>query len=59
MNANDCDHNFIADVSRKLQSVKHNLNVAVSAKSITEIVSKLESNKSAERDGLSAECFKF
>ena len=33
--------------------------MAVSAKSITEIVSKLECGKSAGPDGISAECFKF
>ena len=59
VNANDCDHNLTADVSRKLQSVQHNSNMAVSAKSITEIVSKLECGKSAGPDGISAECFKF
>ena len=48
-----------ADVSRKLQNIQHNSNMAVSAKSITEIVSKLECGKSAGPDGISAECFKF
>ena len=33
--------------------------MAVSAKIITEIVSKLECGKSAGPDGISAECFKF
>ena len=59
LNANDCDHNLTADVSRKLQNDKHNSNMAVSAKSITEIVSKLECGKSAGLDGIGAECFKF
>ena len=60
LNANDCDHNLTADVSRKLQNVQHNSNMAVSAKSITEIVSKLEcGGKSAGPEGISAECFKF
>ena len=51
MNANDYDHNLTADASRKLQNVQHDSNMTVSAKIITEIVSKL--------DGISAECFKF
>ena len=33
--------------------------MAVSAKSITEIVSKLECRKSPRREGFSAECFKI
>ena len=44
LNANDCDHHS---------------NMAVSVKSITEIVSKLEYGKSAWPDGISDECFKF
>ena len=59
MNDNDCDHNHTADVSRKLPNFQHNSNISVSAKSITEIVSKLECGKSAGPDGISAECFKF
>ena len=57
-NANDYDHNLTADVSRKLQNAQHDSNMAVSAKSITEIVSKLECGKSAGPNGIS-ECFKF
>ena len=59
MNANDCDPNLTADITRKLQNVQHNSNMAVSAKSITEIVSKLEWGKSAGPNRISAECFKF
>ena len=59
LNANDCDPNLTADIRRKLQNVQHDSNMAVSAKSITEIVSKLECGKSAGPDGISAECFKF
>ena len=59
LNVNDYDHNLTADVSRKLQNVQHDSNMAVSAKIITEIVSKLECGKSAGPDGISAECFKF
>ena len=59
LNANDCDPNLTADITRKLQNVQHDSNMAVSAKSITEIVSKLECAKSAGPDGTSAECFKF
>ena len=59
LNANDYDHNLTADVSRKLQNVQHDSNMAVSAKIITEIVSKLECGKYAGPDGISAECFKF
>ena len=59
LNANDYYHNLTADVSRKLQNVQHHSNMGVLAKSITEIVSKLECGKSAEPDGISAECFKF
>ena len=33
--------------------------MAVSVKSITEIVSKLEFGKSARPEGISAECFQF
>ena len=47
LNVNDCDHNFTADVSRKLRNFRHNSSMAVSAKSITEIVSKLERGKFA------------
>ena len=32
LNVNDCDHNFTADVSRKLRNFRHNSNMAVSAK---------------------------
>ena len=46
----DCDPNLTADITR---------NIAVSAKSITEIVLKLECAKSVGPDGISAECFKF
>ena len=46
-------------IARKLQNVLHDSNMAVSAKSITEIVSKLKCAKSAGPDGISAECFKF
>ena len=59
LNANDYDHNLTADVCRKLQNVQHDSNMAVSAKSITEVVSKLECGRSAGPDGISAECFKF
>ena len=59
MNANDYDNNLSADVSGKLQNVQHDSNMAVSAKIITEIVSKLECRKSAEPNRISAECFKF
>ena len=59
LNANDCDPNLTADITRKLQNVQHDSNMTVSAKSITEIVSKLECGKSAGPDGISAECFKF
>ena len=59
LNANDCDPNLTADIARKLQNVQHDSNMAVSAKNITEIVSKLECGKSAGPDGISAECFKF
>ena len=59
LNANDYDHNLTADVPRKLQNVQHDSNMAVSAKIITEIVSKLECGNSAGPDGISAECFKF
>ena len=59
LNANDYDHNLTADVSRKLQNVQHDSNMAVSANSITEVVSKLECEKCAGSDGISAECFKF
>ena len=59
LNANDCDPNLTADITRKLQNVQHDSNMAVSAKSITEIVSKLECGKSAGPDEISAECFKF
>ena len=52
-------YNLTADVSRKLQNAQHNSNMAVSAKSITEIVLKLECGKSTGPDGISAECFKF
>ena len=38
LNANDYDHNLTADVSRKLQNVQHDSNMAVSANSITEVV---------------------
>ena len=53
MNANDCDHNLRVDF------FQHDSRMAVSAKSITEIVSKLECKKSAGPVGISAECFKF
>ena len=56
---NDCDPNLTAGIARKLQNVQHDSNMAVSAKSITEIMSKLECAKSAGPDGISAECFKF
>ena len=59
LNANDCDPNLTAGIARKLQNVQHDSNMAVSAKSITEIVSKLECAKSAGPDGIIAECFKF
>ena len=35
LNANDCDPNLTADITRKLQNVQHDSNIAVSAKSIT------------------------
>ena len=41
LNVNDYDHNLTADDSRKLQNVQHDSNMAVLAKMITEIVSKL------------------
>ena len=41
LNANDCDPNLTADITKK-RNVQHDSNRAVSAKSITEIVSKLE-----------------
>ena len=47
LNANDYDHNLTADVSRKFQNVQHNSNMAVSTKSIAEIVPKLECGKYA------------
>ena len=53
LNANDYDHNLTVDVSRKLQNVQHDSNMAVSAKIITEIVSKLECGKSAGHKQLS------
>ena len=59
LNAHDCDHNLTVDVSRKLQNVQHYSNMAVLAKSITEIVSKLECGKLAEPDRIIAECFNF
>ena len=36
LNANDYDHNLTTDVSRKLQNVQHDSNIAVSSKIITE-----------------------
>ena len=59
MNANDCDPNLTADITRKLQNIQYDSNMAVSAKSITEIVSKLKCGKSAGPDGISAERLKF
>ena len=59
LNAIDCDPNLAADITRKLQNVQHDSNMVDSAKSITEIVSRLECGKSAGPDGISAECFKF
>ena len=50
---------YTENITRKLQNVQHDSNMAVSAKSITEIVSKLECGKSAGPDGISAGCFKF
>ena len=47
LNANNCDPNLTAGIARKLQNVQHDSNMAVSAKSITEIVSKLECAKYA------------
>ena len=58
-NANDCDYNLTAHVSRKLLNVQHYSNMSVSVKSITEIVSKLECQKSAGPDEIGAECFKI
>ena len=55
LNANDCEPNLTAGIARKLQNVQHDSNMAVSAKSIIEIVSKLECAKSAGPDGISAD----
>ena len=50
LNGNDCDPNLTANITIQLQNVQHDANMAVSAKSITEIVSKLECGKSAGPD---------
>ena len=42
LNASDCYPNLTADITRKLQNIQHNSNIVVSAKSITEIETKLE-----------------
>ena len=59
LNTNDCDKSLKDDIVGKLENIQYNADMAVSTKSISEIIVKLECGKSARPDGICAEYLKF
>ena len=55
----NCDNSLKTDMLSKFDNIEHDSNMAVSTKSVSEIISKLECGKSAGPDGIDAEYLKF
>ena len=53
------DNSLKDDILSNFDKIKHNPNMSVSTKSVSEIIGKLECGKSAEPDGFGAEYLKF
>ena len=54
-----CDNSLKSDILRKFDNIEHDSNMAVSTKSVSEIISQLECGKSAGPDGIDAEYLKL
>ena len=60
LNVHDnCNNSLKNDILSNFDKIKHNSNMAVSTKSVSEIIGKLECGKSAGPDGIGAEYLKF
>ena len=59
LNTNDCDKSLKDDIVGKLKNIQHNADMAVSTKCISEIIAKLECEKSAGPVGICAEYLKI
>ena len=53
------DNSLKDDILSNFDKIKHNSNMSVSTKSVSEIIGKLECGKSAGPDGIGAEYLKF
>ena len=60
LNVHDnCNNSLKNDILSNFDTIKHNSNMAVSTKSVSELIGKLECGKSAGPDGIGAEYLKF
>ena len=55
----NCDNSLKTDMLSKFVNIEHDSNMAVSTKSVSEIISKLECGKFSSPDGIDAEYLKL